>query len=122
MPAIIQESGYLKNKYSNPVYGKSKQVKSINFDEHVWINQACGMDPYKTLPRLFVEYDAEQLDKCFGGFDELADGGAAMTAYNYLQFSHIPADQRETLRDGLLRYCELDTMAMVMILEGWLNI
>ena len=45
-----------------------------------------------------------------------------MMAYNYLQFSHIPADQRETLRDGLLRYCELDTMAMVMILEGWLHI
>ena len=121
LPAIIQESDYLKNKYSKPVYGRLKQIKSLNFDEHIWIDQAYAMDPYKTLPPLFSEYDTEQLDKCFGGFDELADGGAAMTAYNYLQFSHIPGDQREQLRDGLLRYCELDTMAMVMILEGWLN-
>lgn len=121
LPAIIQESTFLKSKYSKPVYGKLKQIKSLNFDEHVWIDQACDMDPYKTLPRLFNDYDANQLDKFFGGFDELADGGAAMTAYNYLQFSHIPNDQRDQLRDGLLRYCELDTLAMVMILESWLN-
>ena len=121
LPAIIQESDYLKNKYSKPIYGKSKPVKSLNFEEHIWIDQAYNMDPYKTLPKLFDDYDTGQLDKCFGGFDELADGGAAMTAYNYLQFSHIPSDQREKLKEGLLRYCELDTMAMVMILEGWLN-
>lgn len=121
LPAVIQESDFLKNKYSKPVYGKSKQVKSLNFEEHVWIDPAHGMDPYKTLPRLFENYDTDRLNKCFGGFSELADGAAAMTAYSYLQFSHIPVDQREKLKGGLLRYCELDTMAMVMILEGWLN-
>jgi hypothetical protein len=121
LPAIIQESDFLKSKYSQPIYGRSKQVRSLNFDEHIWIDPVYNMDPYKTLPRLFEDYDTDQLDKFFGGFDELADGGAAMTAYNYLQFSHIPGDQREKLKEGLLRYCELDTMAMVMILEGWLN-
>ena len=121
LPAIIQESDFLKAKYSKPIYGRSKQVTSLNFDEHVWIDPKYNMDPYKTLPKLFEDYDTDQLDKFFGGFDELADGGAAMTAYNYLQFSHIPIDQREKLKEGLLRYCELDTMAMVMILEGWLN-
>jgi len=121
LPAIIQESDFLKAKYSKPIYGRSKQVTSLNFDEHIWIDPKYNMDPYKTLPKLFEDYDTDQLDKFFGGFDELADGGAAMTAYNYLQFSHIPIDQREKLKEGLLRYCELDTMAMVMILEGWVN-
>jgi hypothetical protein len=26
------------------------------------------------------------------------------------------------IKDGLLRYCELDTMAMVMLLEGLINL
>jgi hypothetical protein len=94
-------------------------VESLNFDRHVWIDPKFNNDPYETLPRLFDEYDNEKLDRLLFGFDELAEGGAAMTAYNYLQFSEIPYEQREILRDGLLRYCELDTMAMVMLIEGW---
>ena len=27
--------------------------------------------------------------------------------------------EREEIRKALLKYCELDTMAMVMIYEGW---
>jgi hypothetical protein len=42
-----------------------------------------------------------------------------MTAYNYLQFSDIPVEQRKSISDALLRYCELDTLAMVMLVEGW---
>jgi hypothetical protein len=51
--------------------------------------------------------------------DGLADGGAAMTAYNYLQFSEIPLEQRKSISTSLLRYCELATLAMVMLVEGW---
>lgn len=116
--AIIDESDFLKNKYSLPIYGRSRQVKSLNFDDHIWINPAYGMDPYKTLPRLFESYDPEQLDEYF---HSPSGGGTAMTAYNFLQFSHIPEDQKETLKEGLLKHCELDSMAMVMILEAWLN-
>lgn len=116
--AIIDESDFLKNKYSWPIYGRSRQVKSLNFDYHTWINPAYGMDPYKTLPRLIESYDPEQLDEYF---HSPSGGGTAMLAYNCLQFSHIPEDQKETLKEGLLKYCELDSMAMVMILEGWLN-
>ena len=49
--------------------------------------------------------------------EELRDGGAAMMAYAYLQFGDLHAEQRELIRKALLRYCELDTMAMVMIWE-----
>ena len=42
-----------------------------------------------------------------------------MTAYYKLQFGEVPDIQRNALVNGLLRYCELDTMAMVMIYEYW---
>ena len=50
---------------------------------------------------------------------ELSDGGAALTAYNYLQYSNVSEEQREYLQQALFKYCELDTMAMVMIMEAW---
>ncbi|HEX5002396.1 MAG TPA: DUF2779 domain-containing protein [Bacteroidia bacterium] len=120
LPAIIAESDYLKSKYGKAgVYGKNKEVRSLNFDDHVWITPETNYNPYKTLPRVFDDYDQDTLDLLVKDMDELADGGTAMTAYNYLQFSEIPVEQRKSIHDSLLRYCELDTLAMVMLLEGW---
>lgn len=120
LPAIIAESDFLKSKYSQPgVYGKHKQVHSLNFEDHIWIQSEFKNNPYKTLPKVFENYDMETLDLLVKDMDGLSDGGAAMTAYNYLQFSDIPLEQRKSISDALLRYCELDTLAMVMLLEGW---
>jgi hypothetical protein len=120
LPAIIAESEFLKNKYSKSgVYGKDKLVPSLNFDDHIWIGPEAGNNPYKTLPRVFENYDQDTLDMLVKDMDELADGGTAMTAYNYLQFSEIPKEQRNSICEALLKYCELDTFAMVMLLEGW---
>ncbi len=120
LPAIILESDFLKDKYGKSgVYGKGKEVESLNFEDHIWISPDKNNNPYETLPRVFQEYDPETLDLLVRDFDNLADGGSAMTAYNYLQFSEIPEGQRQSIRDSLFRYCELDTMAMVMLLEGW---
>ena len=120
LPAIIAESDFLKSKYSeSEVYGKHKQVHSLNFENHIWIQTKFNNNPYKTLPKVFENYDMETLDLLVKDMDGLSDGGAAMTAYNYLQFSDIPLDQRNRISDALLRYCELDTLAMVMLLEGW---
>ena len=44
-----------------------------------------------------------------------------MTAYAYLQFGDIDSNLRESIRKSLLKYCELDTMAMVMIFEHFLE-
>ena len=52
---------------------------------------------------------------------ELADGGAAMMAYAKLQFFNTPEEQRAAIRDSLYKYCELDTLAMVMLWEFWNN-
>ena len=53
--------------------------------------------------------------------DELviAEGGAAATAYVRLQFEDMKPDTRQMINQALLRYCELDTLAMVMIVEAW---
>ncbi len=37
-----------------------------------------------------------------------------MIAYARMQFSEMQPSEREELVKGLLRYCELDTFAMVM--------
>jgi hypothetical protein len=50
---------------------------------------------------------------------DLANGSAAMMAHSLLQFSDIAEEKRERYRDSLLRYCELDTMAMVILVEGF---
>ncbi|MFM1961359.1 MAG: hypothetical protein RLZZ172_204 [Bacteroidota bacterium] len=120
LPAIIKDSPYLREKYGRAgVYGMDLPVKSLNFYEHIWINPEKGMDPYKTLPSVFEGYDRDHLDELVKDFDELGDGGAALTAYNYLQFSEVPDEQRQSIASALLRYCELDTLAMVMLIEGW---
>ncbi len=51
--------------------------------------------------------------------DELREGGAAMTAYTRMQSEEMLDFEREEIQKALLKYCELDSMAMVMIYEGW---
>ncbi|WP_327484903.1 hypothetical protein [Telluribacter sp.] len=42
-----------------------------------------------------------------------------MTAYSYLLYTDLSEEIRQAYKGALLRYCELDTMAMVMIWEYW---
>jgi hypothetical protein len=49
----------------------------------------------------------------------IAEGGAAATAYSRLQFEDLNPSARSKINAALLRYCELDTLAMVMIVQGW---
>ncbi|MEB0300909.1 hypothetical protein [Mucilaginibacter sp. 5C4] len=50
---------------------------------------------------------------------ELSDGGAAMMAYAQMQFTEMKPEERKAIHSSLLKYCELDTLAMVMIWEDW---
>ena len=45
------------------------------------------------------------------------NGGAALSAYGVLQFYDEDDARAKALEKALLRYCELDTMAMVFIWE-----
>jgi hypothetical protein len=46
-------------------------------------------------------------------------GGAASYAYLKLQYEDLNDQERYSLRQGLLRYCELDTLAMAFIVQAW---
>jgi len=120
LPAILNSSDFLKEKYSRPIYGTEEGIKSLNFKDWQWIEVENGsvVDPYKKLPKMFTDVSDKNLD-ILTEDDELANGGAALTAYGRMQFSEMSEIERTELSRALLRYCELDTMAMVMIFEAW---
>jgi hypothetical protein len=47
----------------------------------------------------------------------IADVGMELTAYAKLQYVVMSEREREELTSGLKKYCELDTLEMVMIYE-----
>jgi len=51
--------------------------------------------------------------------EAINNGGAALTAYARMQFEDMTELERKEIRQALLKYCELDTFAMVMLYEGW---
>lgn len=69
------------------------------------------------LPPLFADWTEEQLNATVSGMDNIADGGAALTAYGKLQYTDMPQEERLANKQSLLNYCELNTLAMVMIWE-----
>lgn len=120
LPAVLQASLYLQDKYSKPIYGTDDGIKSLNFKNQIWLSKKGNeiTSPYKFLPELFkgVEFDA--IDLITDEDDaQLRDGGAAMTAYARMQFTEMSDLERNELASALLKYCELDTLAMVMIYE-----
>lgn len=120
LPAMLSRSLFLQEKYSSPL--SDIGLNSLNFPgTHTWLEVENGAvrDPYKSLPPLFDEYDEEYLETFLSDLDELNNGGAALTAYGYLQYTDMSDTERAKLVQGLLRYCELDTLAMVMIYEHW---
>ena len=125
LPAVINDSTFVKAKYSQPIYG-SLEMPSKNFSAHTWITGNSNYDPYKTLPSVLTGFENDLLEEICEimttNIDELNNGGAAMTAYAYLQFTEVPEAEKERIRKALLRYCELDTMAMVMIWEYWRDV
>lgn len=75
-------------------------------------------DPYSLLGEIFDDIDVKTMDSLISD-DSIADGGAAMTAYARMQFTEMTDAERGRVSSALLRYCELDTFAMVMIFEHW---
>jgi hypothetical protein len=120
LPVSLTDSDYLRTKYSQPIYG-TDVIFSHNLTNHIWIKEEDGqvVSPYKQLPKLFQKWDRDLIDTLLQDGDNLQDGGAAMTAYNYMQFRQMSDAEREETKTALLRYCELDTFAMVMIFEYW---
>ena len=112
----LESSSVLEKFYGSPTYSSS------NFTDIQWYQRCDGSgssvrDPYDVL----IEYDKEN------GFAQndaplvVAEGGAAIAAYSALQQRRgkLSHGQRSAIETSLLRYCELDTLAMVMIVRAW---
>lgn len=123
LPAILNESNFLQSKYSKPIYGSGSENVSLNYKDWCWIEkdrQGKVIDPYKRLPPIFSDLDLETMDSLITE-GSIADGGAAMTAYARMQFTQMSEGESEKVAKSLLKYCELDTFAMVLIFEYWKN-
>lgn len=130
LPAILNSSAKLREKYSRPIYGK--EIKSCNYtpeEAMAWIETDEDnkvKSPYKCLNDIasFLGISEEEMNlyetrseegKAEDYNETIANGGAALAAYTKLQF----ADEKWTtaIEKALYRYCELDTMSMVFIWE-----
>ena len=115
LPAVFGSSNFLKQKYSKP-------YNSTNFKDMIWwqADDETGhsVDPYTLLPPLFGDVDISQ-DELVLENQHIHEGGAAMIAYAKMQFSEMTEVERNAIIRGLLKYCELDTLAMLMIYEHW---
>lgn len=120
LPAVLESSTFLKVRYSQPIYGTPDGIASTNFCNMIWWSaDDLGLveDPYKKLVgETSGEWDVYETSE-----DDLniAAGGEATMAYGRLQYEALDEETRTSLQAKLLRYCELDTLAMAMVVEAW---
>lgn len=112
----LESSDVLEKLYGSQTYSSSN-FTDVQWFQRVDRSSSSVRDPYDIL----VEYNKEN------GFAQnnvplvVAEGGAAIAAYSALQqrSSELSPEQRSAIEASLLRYCELDTLAMVMIVQAW---
>jgi hypothetical protein len=125
LPAALRHSKPLRDRYAAPVYG-TREMPSLNFKDWVWVKNENGVaqDPYALLDPLI---DDPMLREAIAAAEEgdageaqsfIANGGAAIIAYDQLQQAGLAVLERQRLTRELLRYCELDTLAMIMVYQS----
>ncbi len=123
LPAILQSDQIIQAKYAQAIGDIS--VSSLNFqNNHIWLKTQDDkvVNPYKMLPPVFPNWSEDDIADAVSNMEELGDGGAAMIAYAKMQYTNMTDRERTLLTDALLRYCELDTLAMVMLHEHFMNV
>lgn len=101
LSSVMSHCDYLKEKYSKP-------YSSENFDNIIWWQpdgRGGARNPYSIL----VET----------GDSPIRRGTEAMVIYGKMISRDISESENEAFRNALLKYCELDTLAMVMIYQHW---
>jgi hypothetical protein len=125
LPAVLNGSPRLAARYSQKLYEKGAGATSLNFDaDWRWLvedrNSGIILDPYKRLPPIFEGY-GQDVDERLANFSSVDNGGAALTAYAKLQFEDLRPEERRMVEAALFKYCELDTLAMVMLYEYFME-
>jgi hypothetical protein len=120
LPAVLNSSKFLQDKYSRPIYG-TELIPSKNFRQMIWITTdgTAIRDPYHLLKPIFQDANLSEaldaLEQTEGPV--VANGAAAMMAYESLIEGKC---DESSLSNELKRYCELDTLGMVFVFE-WIN-
>ena len=121
LPATLRFSNVVRTRYAQPIYGTA-EFHSLNFKAKTWVIEGDGgiLDPYTLLDPLFTDKELRdalaKLERREG--ESVANGAAAMIAYATLQDPRLPEAEKTALKAQLKRYCELDTLAMVMVYEA----
>ncbi|MEX0769243.1 MAG: DUF2779 domain-containing protein [Balneolaceae bacterium] len=120
LPAVLNESQVLKEIYSKPYSGLSLKEKVLYSEDR---KTGLAISPYKLLdPVGYGLPDYETGDRVELEDGRIAEGGTAMMAWSRIQFDDIDKIEREAILKSLLEYCELDTLAMVMIWQHWVGL
>ena len=124
LPSVLNSSDFIKNKYSQAIYG-TREMPSCNLSSpKKWIEYGVDnvvKNPYKLLPSISsylgmnIDLDDIEIEES----ESIANGGAALSAYAKMQFTD--GEVLKALEQALLTYCELDTLAMVFIWEYFYN-
>ena len=122
LPAVLEASTFLQQKYVKPISDLNLSSKNFKSDYcFITMENGIPINPYKLLPPLFSEISNDDLERAIelasNELPKIADGGAALFAYAKLQDKSVSDIERSETKAALLRYCELDTLAMVMIYE-----
>ena len=121
LPAVFSTSKLLRSEYSKPLGSGNK---SLNFPKNfVWMqnDKVDIFDPYERLLE-YIRTETRQVSSKISKENLLiVDGGAASMAYIRLQFEDMQNERRQLIEKSLLHYCELDTLAMAMIMKAWIN-
>jgi len=121
LPAVLGESKLLKDEYSKPI---GETSTSTNFpDSFIWYRESDSenLDPYTLLRSLTLELFRDNDSIASTDNTIIAEGGSAAIAYARLQSNKLSVTERKDIENALLRYCELDTLAMAIILKGWIS-
>jgi hypothetical protein len=119
LPAIFSTSEFIRNKYSKKIDFGTNLKDTILWEKNEKTNTVSN--PYQLLENQYHEIKIDK-EKLYFLDQKVEDGAAAMLAYSKLQFSEMLDEERELLTLALLQYCELDTLAMVIIYEHWNSI
>jgi hypothetical protein len=108
-----------------PVVWKNPAIQKLFPKYAVDQHGQAVKSPYDALPALTLQdtkdsaLDLSKLDD----LDVVKNGTGAMRAYEHIRYGLAAGDQaaRKSMRRQLMRYCELDTAAMVMVWKYWLG-
>jgi hypothetical protein len=117
----MQNSPFLQQRYSAPIYGAANGIASRNFQAQEWyvVQDGHVVDPYRLLQTAARDLPTGLAEELARDKDVIADGGAAAMAWISLQVGDVSVSERAAIKKELLRYCELDTLSMAMIYEAW---